>query len=228
MSPADVVFLFDVDNTLLDNDQVVADLADHLDRQFGAPARQRYFAIFEELRHKLGYADYLGALQQYRGENPHDVRLLCISAFLIDYDFAARLYPGALAALASCRRQSRIAILSDGDVVFQPRKVQRAGLQDAVAGHVLIYIHKEQMLADVAQRYPAAHYVMVDDKLRILDAMKRQWGPRLTTVFVRQGHYARDPEILRQYPLADHNLDGIGDLPPCADAILAQLREATP
>jgi len=149
-----------------------------------------------------------------------------MSAFLLDYPFAKRLYPGALKAVAYSRRRARAVVLSDGDVVFQPRKVQRSGIQAAVEGHILIYIHKEQMLADVEKRYPAQHYVMVDDKLRILDAMKRQWGSRLTSVFVRQGHYAGDPKILRQYPPADRSLDRIGDLPQCVDAVLAELRGA--
>ena len=226
MSPSDVVFLFDVDNTLLDNDQVVADLSAHLEKQFGAPARARYFALFEELRNKLGYADYLGTLQQYRRENSHDVRLLEVSAFLLDYPFAQRLYPGALEAVAYCQQRAKVAVLTDGDVVFQPRKVERSGIQTAVGGNVLIYVHKEQMLADIEQWYPARHYVMVEDKLRILNAMKRQWTDCLTTVFVRQGHYAYDPEILQQYPPADHNLERIGDLPQCVDAILAELQIA--
>jgi len=227
-SPADLVFLLDVDNTLLDNDQVQADLTTHLEDQFGPAARARYFAIFETLRQELGYADYLGALQQYRIEHPYDVRLLEMSAFLIDYPFAQRLYPGSLEAVDYCRQRVPVVVLSDGDVVFQPRKVHLSGIHAAVAGHVLIYIHKEQMLPDVQRRYPARHYVMVDDKLRILDAMKRQWGDRLTTVFVRQGHYAFDPEILRQYPPADRTLENIADLPSCAAEILAKLRKEEP
>ena len=217
------MFLLDVDNTLLDNDHVVADLAQHLEQRYGPEARARYFAIFEDLRQKLGYADYLGALQQYRVEHPHDIRLLEISPFLLEYPFARRLYPGALEAAAFCRKQARVAVLSDGDVVFQPRKIERSGIQAAVDGHVMIYIHKEQMLADVTQQYPAKHYVMVDDKLRILNAMKRQWADRLTTVFVRQGHYALDPEIVRQYPPADQTLERIADLPACVSAILSNL-----
>ena len=223
MSEADVVFLLDVDNTLLDNDVVQADLAGHLEEQFGVEARVRYFCIFEDLRRTLGYADYLGALQQYRIENPHDVRVLGMSAFLIDYPFARRLYPGALAAAEYCQRRAKAVVLSDGDVVFQPRKIARSGIGAAVAGQVLIYIHKEQMLGDIEQQFPARHYVMVDDKLRILDAMKRQWGPRLTTVFVRQGHYAMDPEIVGQYPTADRSLEHIADLPGCVNEIMTKI-----
>ena len=192
------MFLFDVDNTLLDNDAIQDDLGEHLQREFGAASRERYWAIFEQLRGELGYADYLGALQRYRLENLDDPQLLLISFFLIDYPFAQRLYPGALAALARCGSAGVTVILSDGDVVFQPRKVQRSGLWDAVAGRVLIYLHKEQMLDAVERRYPAAHYVVIDDKLRILSAIKQAWGARVTTVFARQGHYALDPRANRR------------------------------
>ena len=212
----DVVFLFDVDNTLLDNDRVHDDLWDHLEREFGAASRERYWAIFEALRAELGYADYLGALQRYRcGEVSgamNDPRLLLMSSFLVDYPFADRLYPGALDAIAHLRAFGLTVILSDGDVVFQPRKVQRSGLWDAVEGRVLIYIHKEQMLDDLERRYPARRYVMVDDKLRILAAMKKTLGERLATVFPRQGHYALDPHNLSAYPPADLTIERIGDL----------------
>jgi FMN phosphatase YigB (HAD superfamily) len=206
------VFLFDVDNTLLDNDAVASDLRDHLTRRFGAACRDRYWQIFEELRSELGYADYLGALQRYRVEHPHDPHLLETSLFLIDYPFADRLYPGALDVIARCRRRGPAVIFSDGDAVFQPRKVARSGLWDAVAGHVLIYVHKEEMLADVEERYPASHFVLVDDKLRILSAVKHIWGERVTTVFPRQGHYALDPDVLATYPPADVSVDEIGEL----------------
>jgi FMN phosphatase YigB (HAD superfamily) len=208
----DVVFLFDVDNTLLDNDAIQQDLGEHLQREFGRASRDRYWEIFESLRTELGYADYLGALQRYRLENLDEPQLFRVSFFLLDYPFAARLYPGALAALAHVGRLGRTVILSDGDVVFQPRKVQRSGLWDAVGGRVLIYLHKEQMLAAVARRYPASHYVVVDDKLRILAAVKLQWAERVTTVFVRQGHYALDPAELARYPAADVTLAHIGEL----------------
>jgi FMN phosphatase YigB (HAD superfamily) len=217
---AKTVFLFDVDNTLLDNDAVQEDLSAHLGREFGAASRDRYWAIFEQLRSELGYADYLGALQRYRLENLDDPQLLKVSAFLVDYPFAKRLYPGALAAIERCGQLGQTVILSDGDVVFQPRKVQRSGLWDAVAGRVLIYLHKEQMLAAVERRYPAAHYVMVDDKVRILTAMKGFWGERLTTVFPRQGHYALDVREVAAYPPADVTLNNIGELAECAERIL--------
>ena len=215
MAVSGTVFLFDVDNTLLDNDGVQTDLSAHLERQFGRESRDRYWAIFEELRAELGYADYLGALQRYRLENLDEPHVLRISSFLIDYPFAQRLYPGALAVLAHCERLGPTVILSDGDVVFQPRKVQRSGLWQAVHGRVLIYLHKEQMLAAVEKRYPARHYVMVDDKLRILAAMKSVWARRLTTIFVRQGHYAHDPQALDAYPPADLSLAKIGELAAC-------------
>ena len=215
----DLVFLFDVDNTLLDNDRVIDDLRSHLERNFGAASKDRYWAIFEALRDELGYADYLGALQRYRSaeasEAMNDPRMLLMSSFLVDYPFADRLYPGALDAIAHLRTRGLTVILSDGDVVFQPRKVQRSGLWEAVEGRVLIYVHKEQMLADVERRYPARHYVMVDDKLRILSAMKTILRDRLTTVFPRQGHYALDPHNLAEYPPADLAVERIGDLINC-------------
>jgi FMN phosphatase YigB (HAD superfamily) len=211
-TPADVVFLLDVDNTLLDNDHVQADLKTHLEREFGRASSDRYWTIFEELRAELGYADYLGALQRYRHVEMHDPRLLMVSSFIVDYPFANRLYPGSLDAIEHLRQWGPTAILSDGDVVFQPRKVQRSGLWEAVEGRVLIYIHKEQMLDDVTQRYPARRYVMVDDKLRILATMKKLLSDRLTTVFPRQGHYAFDPEIIAANPPADITIPRIGDL----------------
>ena len=213
MPPADsVVFLLDVDNTLLDNDRVAADLREHLTRAFGAERQQRYWAIFEEIRSRVGYADYLGALQQYRAENRRDPHFLETSFYLADYPFADRLYPRALDVIKRLGSWGPTVILSDGDVVFQPRKVQRSGLFDAVGSRVLIYIHKEAELEDVEQRYPARHYVLIDDKLRILTAVKKAWGERVTTVFPRQGHYALDAKVLAQYPAADVSVDRIADL----------------
>jgi FMN phosphatase YigB (HAD superfamily) len=211
-APESVVFLLDVDNTLLDNDHVERDLRRHLEDAFGAERQRRYWELFEELRAELGYADYLGALQRYRLENLRDPNLLSISLYLVDYPFANRLYPGALDAVERLRTWGPTVILSDGDVVFQPRKVERSGLWEAVEGRVLIYVHKEQMLADVEQRYPAARYVMVDDKVRILAAMKAVWGERLTTVFPRQGHYALDPKTIAAYPAADVTVERVGEL----------------
>lgn len=208
----DVVFLLDVDNTLLDNDAVEQDLRRHIAEAFGTECRDRYLEIFEQLRTTLGYADYLGALQRYRIERPREPHLIQISLFLVDYPFRDRLYEGAMDVVGRLRREGTPVILTDGDVVFQPLKVARSGLLEAVEGHALIYIHKEQMLDDVARRYPARHYVMLDDKLRILSAMKSVWGPRLTTVFVRQGHYARDPKVLAAYPAADVTIENIGEL----------------
>ena len=208
-----VVFLVDVDNTLLDNDRVIADLRRHIEQEAGHdPIHERYWTLFEQLRDELGYADYLGALQRYRMENPHDPHLLTISYYLVDYPFANRLYPGSLDVIEHLKARGPVVILSDGDVVFQPRKVWRSGLFEVVDGNVLIYVHKELELAAVERRYPAEHYVLIDDKLRILDAVKRVWGGRVTTVFPRQGHYAHDPEILAAYPPADVTVDRIGDL----------------
>lgn len=207
-----VVFLVDVDNTLLDNDRVVADLMRHLEREVGHERQQRYWAIFEELRTELGYADYLGALQRYRVEHPRDPHLLTVSYFLVNYPFANRLFPNSLDVVEHLRAWGPTVILSDGDVVFQPRKVERSGLFEAVEKNVLIYIHKEVELEDVERRYPADRYVLVDDKLRILAAVKKVWGKRVTTVFPRQGHYATDPKVLAEYPAADVTIDRIGDL----------------
>jgi FMN phosphatase YigB (HAD superfamily) len=207
-----VVFLFDVDNTLLDNDRVSADLRRHLEREVGAERNARYWAIFEELRAELGYADYLGALQRYRGEYPRDPHLLTVSSFLINYPFANRLFPNALDVLEMCRAWGPTVILSDGDVVFQPRKIERSALWDTVEGQVLIYIHKEHELEDVERRYPADHYVLVDDKVRILAAIKSVWGDRLTTVFPRQGHYAFDTQEIAKYSPPDITVERIGDL----------------
>ncbi len=207
-----VVFLFDVDNTLLDNDRVSADLRDHLERKVGHERQERYWSAFEQLRAQLGYADYLGTLQLYRAAFPHDPELLTISHFLLDYPFAERLYPGTLAAVAHARGFGTPVILSDGDVVFQPHKVRRSGLYDAFAGAVLIYVHKELELDDVQRRYPADHYVLVDDKVRILTAVKQVWGERVTTVFPRQGHYALDEQAVRSFPAPDCTVDAIGDL----------------
>ena len=213
MPPANsVVFLLDVDNTLLDNDRVAADLREHLTQAFGPERQERYWAIFEEIRAQVGYADYLGALQRYRAENPRDPHFLETSFYLADYPFADRLFPRAIDVIKRLGNRGPTVILSDGDVVFQPRKVQRSGLFDAVGSRVLIYIHKEEELEDVEQRYPARHYVLIDDKLRILAAVKKVWGDRVTTVFPRQGHYALDPRVLAKYPAADVSVDRIADL----------------
>jgi FMN phosphatase YigB (HAD superfamily) len=207
-----VVFLLDVDNTLLDHDRVVADLMRHLDKIIGHERQQHYWDIFDRLRLELGYADYLGALQQYRAAYPRDPNVLIVSSFLINYPFANRLFPNSLDVIDRMKAWGPVVILTDGDVVFQPRKIERSGLLEAVNGNVLIYVHKELELDDVERRYPADRYVFVDDKLRLLAAFKAAWGPRVTTVFPRQGHYARDPEILRRYPPADITVERIGEL----------------
>lgn len=212
MSSPGTVFLFDVDNTLLDNDRVTEDLQRYLEREVGYECQERYWAIFEQLRVELGYADYLGALQRYRIEYPRDSHLLTVSHFLINYPFADRLYPKALQVVEQVKQWGPVVILSDGDVVFQPRKIERSGLFEAVGGNVLIYIHKEQELDDVEQRYPAEHYVLIDDKLRILSAVKTIWASRVTTVFPRQGHYATDRQVLACFPPADVSITSIGDM----------------
>jgi FMN phosphatase YigB (HAD superfamily) len=212
MKGAEIVFLFDVDNTLLDNDRVQDHLKEHLAQEYGAAARDRYWEIFEQLRNELGYADYLGALERYRDEEMHNPDVLRMSGWLVDYPFAERLYPGALDAVKHVRQWGPTVILSDGDAVFQPRKVQRSGLWKAVEDRVLIYIHKESELDDVERLYPAKHYVLIDDKLRILAAVEKIWGERVTTVFPKQGHYALDPQALAEYPAADIELARIADL----------------
>ncbi|MEP6849450.1 MAG: HAD family hydrolase [Acidobacteriota bacterium] len=206
------VFLFDVDNTLLDNDRVTADLHRFLEREVGKERSDSYWEIFEQLREELGYADYLGALQRYRAEYLYDSHLLSVSTYLINYPFANRLFPNSLDVLDQCREWGQVVILTDGDVVFQPRKIERSGLFEAVDGNILIYVHKERELADLERRYPAEHYFLIDDKLRILSAIKEQWHERITTVFVRQGHYAYDTADCAKYPPADVEVERIGEL----------------
>jgi hypothetical protein len=221
MAQDPIIFLVDVDNTLLDNDVLQDDLKQHLEREFGAASRDRYWVILEQLFAELGYRDYLGALQRYRVEHPEDIHLLTMSSYLVDYPFADRLYPGALGVLERLRGWGRTVILSDGDVVFQPRKVERSGIFAAVDGHVLIYIHKEAELGDVERRYPAAHYVLIDDKPRILTAVKTAWGNRVTTVLPRQGQFAHAADAA-SYPAADLTIERISDLLTCdLPAVLA-------
>jgi FMN phosphatase YigB (HAD superfamily) len=208
----DIVFLFDVDNTLLDNDHVQDELSEHLAQNYGVAARDRYWEILRALVDELGYTDYLGALERYRLEAMHCPKLLLMSSWLVDYPFADRLYPGALDVVKHVQQWGPAVVLSDGDAVFQPRKVERSGLWRAVDDRVLIYVHKERELADVERLYPAAHYVLIDDKLRILAAVKQTWGTRVTTVFPKQGHYALDPQIVAAFPPADIALAKIGDL----------------
>lgn len=219
---AKTVFLLDVDNTLLDNDRVIADLRAHLNREVGSERAQCYWTLFERLRNRLGYADYLGALQRYRSEYPHEVGLLTVSRYLINYPFANRLFPQSLDVIEHLKHWGVVVLLTDGDVVFQPNKVDRSGLYAAVDGRTLIYVHKERELADVEAQYPASHYVVVDDKARILAAVKKSWAARVTTVFVRQGHYAHDSKMLAAQPPADVSIEHIGDL------LSLQLQELNP
>jgi len=223
-----IVFLIDCDNTLLDNDRIQDDLRARLEAEFGAEGRARYWDGLEALRDELGYVDYLGALQSFREHAGSDTRLLRMSSFLLDYPFAERLYPGALDALARLATAGTVVMLSDGDVVFQPHKIERAGLWKTLAERVLIYVHKEDMLADVEWRYPAAHYVLIDDKPRLLDAIKRQWGERVTTVFPRQGHYALDPANEGKYITPDVTIERIGDLNHLDLATLRSAARAAP
>jgi FMN phosphatase YigB (HAD superfamily) len=213
MSQSDsIVFLVDVDNTLLDNDRIQEDIKEYLAKNFGPACRDRYWAINERLFHDLGYRDYLGALQEYRVEHRREMRLFEAAKYLMDYPFAERLYPRALDVLRQFSTWGTTAVISDGDVLFQPRKVERAGIAQAVGGKVLIYIHKEEELEDVERRYPARHYVLVDDKLRILSAVKKIWGARVTTVLPRQGMYANDPAVMAAFPPPDFVVESIGEL----------------
>ncbi len=207
-----IVMLFDVDNTLLDNDRVVEDLMRHLEREIGHERQQHYWRLFEELRAELGYADYLGALQRYRLEFPRDFHILAVSHYLVNYPFATRLFPNSLDVVDRFKESATAVILTDGDVVFQPLKIHRSGLYASLGGKVLVYVHKERELEDVAARYPARHYVLVDDKPRILNAVKQAWGAKVTTVFPLQGHYAHDPQTRAQYPPADVTVGRIGAL----------------
>jgi FMN phosphatase YigB (HAD superfamily) len=207
-----VVFLFDVDNTLLDNDRVTADLHRFLDIEVGPERSNIYWSIFEELRSELGYADYLGALQRYRVKYPYESHLLAVSTYLINYPFANRLFPNSLDVIDRLKQFGKCVILTDGDVVFQPRKIERSGLFEAFDGNILIYIHKEKELADVERRYPAERYVLIDDKVRILDAVKNVWGEKVKTVFPKQGHYAADANEISKYRVADISVDRIGDV----------------
>lgn len=208
----DLAFLFDVDNTLLDNDRVTSDLHKFLEKEVGLKRAETYWKIFEELRSELGYADYLGALQRYRIEHPYDSHLLAVSTYLVNYHFANRLYPNSLDVLEYCKQFGKVVILTDGDVVFQPRKIERSGIFETVEGNILIYIHKEHELADLERRYPAKHYVLVDDKIRILSAIKAIWGDKITTIFPKQGHYALDEKEVAKYPKADITIERIGDI----------------
>ncbi len=207
-----IVFLLDVDDTLLDNDEAQGDYLRHIEQNYGQQAAERYWEIFQKLFEELGYADYLGALQRYRLENLHNPHLFMTSCFLLDYAFEKRLYPQALAVVRHLDTFGPVVILSDGDVVFQPRKVQRSGIHEAAGGRVLIYVHKEQELADVERFYPADHYVLIDDKLRILSAVKTIWGGRVTTVQPLQGRYANDPKLQTAHPSADITIEKIADL----------------
>ena len=206
------VFLLDVDNTLLDNDRFTADLGDRLEASFGAGERARYWDIFARRRESLGLADYLGSLQEFRAGLDDDPKLLEMSQFLLEYPFAERLFPSALQAIAHLRTLGTPAVLSDGDIVFQPRKIQHSGIWEAVQGRVMIYLHKEKVLDPMERRCPAEHYVMVDDKANLLAAMKSLMGARLTTVFVRQGHYALAPQSDSVAPAPDLTIERIADL----------------
>ena len=207
-----IAFLVDVDDTLLDNDRIRDDLHEHLAPAYGAEAGERYWTIQERRFVELGYRDYLGAVQEWWEGEGSEPRPLDLSRYLLDYPFVDRLYPDALQVLTHLRRGAPTVVVTDGDAVYQPWKVHRAGIREAVAGDVLVYIHKELELDDLERRYPAERYVLVDDKLRILTAAKEFWGERVTTVFPRQGQFANDPAITAAHPPADVTIDRVGEL----------------
>ncbi|MBS0192781.1 MAG: HAD family hydrolase [Proteobacteria bacterium] len=207
-----LVVLLDVDNTLFDNDRFKDDLAARLLRDLGNDGSALYWQCYEDVRMQLGYVDYLATLQRLRGPLEETPALLHMASFVLDYPFADHLYPDALDAIAHLSSFATTAILSDGDIVFQPRKIQHAGLWDAVQGRVAITVHKERALDAVRARFPANHYAMVDDKPQLLAAMKRSMGDALTTVFVKQGHYAAQAAGAALEPPPDIVVEAIADL----------------
>jgi FMN phosphatase YigB (HAD superfamily) len=217
-----LVVLLDVDNTLLDNDRFAVDLSAYLLKQFGADGRDRYWRLFAQRRDDLGYADYLGAVQAFRGGYDDDRDRLGLSAFVLDYPFAERLYPRALEVLAHLRACAPTVIFTEGDLVFQPRKLRSAGIWDAAGGQAIVCLHKTFALTLLHRRYPAAHYFMIDDKPALLAAMKRLLGTALTTVLVHQGQYAREssagfqerrvPPLPSTRPRPDLEIERIADL----------------
>jgi phosphoglycolate phosphatase-like HAD superfamily hydrolase len=211
MNARRTAFLVDVDDTLLDNDRFREDLEQHLEREYGAAARDAYWTIQERRFVDLGYRDYLGAVQEWWESDGRDPRFLTVSGYLLGYPFAERLYPGALDVLDHLRGLGPTIVLTDGDAVFQPSKVARAGI-GVVADALLVYVHKEEELDDVERRFPADRYVLVDDKVRILAAAKLHWGERVTTVLPMTGQFANDPDLLAAHPAPDVTIEGIADL----------------
>ena len=208
---APVTFLVDVDNTLLDNDGIRADFEAHLLSAYGEAAREAYWTIQERRFAELGFRDYLGAVEEWWTDARRDPALLAFSEFILEYPYAERLYPDALDVVAWLRRAGPVVALTDGDAVFQARKVSRSGVAAAVDA-VLIYLHKEDELDDVERRHPARHYVLVDDKLRILAAVKEHWRERVTTVLPLQGQFANDADVVASYPAADVTIAAIAEL----------------
>ncbi|WP_158744178.1 HAD family hydrolase [Acidisphaera sp. L21] len=223
METAPLVFLVDVDNTLLDNDQFQDALKAHIAKVSGPAARDRYWEIQEHLFHSLGYRDYLGAFQTYRLERPEDVDAIWLSLFVVDFPYATLLYPGALELIAALRKLGRVVALTDGDAVFQPRKLQGAGLIEPLDRHIMICVHKEAEVAEIERRYPAERYVVIDDKIRLLTAFKKVWGNKVMTVFPRQGQFGLDTKVIAANPPADIDVDRIAQL--LDGSILNRLRD---
>ena len=212
MEAEPLLFLVDVDNTLLDNDRFQNELKAHIEQISGSAARDQYWVIQEHLFKTLGYRDYLGAFQQYRLERPQDTDALKLSLFVIDFPYNTLLYPGALDLVAALRRLGPTVALTDGDAVFQPRKMQLSGLDEALSGHVMICVHKDKEVPEIERRYPAHRYVVIDDKIRLLTAFKKIWGDRVTTVFPRQGQFGLDQAVIAENPPADVTVDRIAEL----------------
>lgn len=220
-----LVVLCDVDNTLLNDNRIVSDLCDFLLDKLGEQGAKQYWTHFEALSQSLGYADYLGALQRARDEHPHEMHFIAITNFLLTYPFSERLFPRALDVIDHVACWALPVIVSDGDVVLQPIKLHRAGLARKVQDRVLVYIHKEKELDDIMQRYPATHYVFVEDNLSILSSVKREWGQRVTTIHIRpHGH---PPDEGRTALQPDITLNDIGDMLRINEADLRGSSHAT-
>ena len=203
-----VAFLLDVDNTLINNDKVKTDLEERVVRYAGPDTAPVFWQVYEQVRRELDYVDLPLTLNRFRAESPEVERFAELSAAVLFYPFEECLYPRTLEVIEHLREIGTVAIVSDGDPVFQPAKIARAGLAAAVDDRVLIYVHKEQQLDDVRRRIPAGRYVIVDDKPNILVAVKRELGDRAVAIHVRQGRYARETGEWH----ADIEIDSIADL----------------
>lgn len=208
---APVAFLFDVDNTLLDNDRVRAELAETIERIVGPERGEAFWESYEQVRRDRDYVDYPNTIARFGRAFPDEVGYPDVADAILGYPYRAAVFPGAHDVLRQAQRVGPVAILTDGDPVYQPAKVARAGLTEAIDGPVLVFDHKEQHLAEVERRVPAERYVMVDDKPRILAAMSDRLGERMSTLHVCQGRYAHAAEH-DEFPDADRTVDAIAEL----------------